>query len=82
MKTGTTNEQHRETFGYHEYEVFSVEKFTVTFTANDKFVTRDQGFPLPLVCCLRKSVDTRYGTGFLFLEILDVNQTFAVCRLP
>ena len=75
-----------------EYEVFSVEKFTVTFTANDKSTNLNLyhltkfSLNLSFTVYFKYTEISRYTTVlsitiFLSLEILDVNLTFSICRM-
>ena len=75
-----------------EYEVFSVEKFTVTFTANDKSTNLNLYHLTKFSLNLSFTVYFKYTeistyttvlsiTIFFSLEILDVNLTFAICRM-
>ena len=75
-----------------EYEVFSVEKFTVTFTANDKSTNLNLyhltkfSLNLSFTVYFKYTEISRYTTVLsitilLSLEILDVNLTFAICRM-
>ena len=77
-----------------EYQVFSVEKFTVTCTANDKSTNLNLyhltkiSLKLSFTVYFKYTEISRYTTVlsisiFLSLEILDVNLMFAdVCHLP
>ena len=75
-----------------KYEVFSVEKFTVTFTANDKWTNLNLyhltkfSLNLSFTVYFKYTEISRYTTVlsisiFLSLEILDVNLMFAICRM-
>ena len=75
-----------------KYEVFSVEKFTVTFTANDKSTNLNLyhltkfSLNLSFTVYFKYTEISRYTTVlsitiFLSLEILDVNLTFSICRM-
>ena len=75
-----------------EYEVFSVEKFTVTFTANDKSTNLNLyhltkfSLNLSFTVYFKYMEISRYTTVLsitilLSLEILDVNVTFSICRM-
>ena len=75
-----------------KYEVFSVEKFTVTFTANDKSTNLNLYHLTKFSLNLSFTVYFKYTeistyttvlsiTILLSLEILDVNLTFAICRM-
>ena len=75
-----------------EYQVFSVEKFTVTCTANDKSTNLNLyhltkfSLNLSFTVYLKYTEISRYTTVlsitiFFSLEILDVNLTFAICRM-
>ena len=75
-----------------KYEVFSVEKFTVTFTANDKSTNLNLyhltkfSRNLSFTVYFKYTEISRYTTvlsitTFFSLEILDVNLTFAICRM-
>ena len=75
-----------------EYQVFSVEKFTVTCTANHKSTNLNLyhltkfSLNLSFTVYLKYTEISRYTTVlsitiFFSLEILDVNLTFAICRM-
>ena len=75
-----------------KYEVFSVEKFTVTFTANDKSTNLNLyhltkfSLNLSFTVYFKYTEISRYTTVlsitiFLSLEILDVNLAFSICRM-
>ena len=75
-----------------KYEVFSVEKFTVTFTANDQSTNLNLyhltkfSLNLSFTVYFKYTEISRYTTVlsisiFLSLEILDVNLMFAICRM-
>ena len=75
-----------------EYQVFSVEKFTVTCTANDKSTNLNLyhltkiSLKLSFTVYFKYTEISRYTTVlsisiFLSLEILDVNVMFAICRM-
>ena len=75
-----------------EYQVFSVEKFTVTCTANDKstylnlYHLTKFSLNLSFTVYFKYTEISRYTTVlsisiFLSLEILDVNLMFAICRM-
>ena len=75
-----------------EYQVFSVEKFTVTCTANDKSTNLNLynvtkfSLNLSFTVYFKYTEISRYTTVlsisiFLSLEILDVNLMFAICRM-
>ena len=75
-----------------EYQVFSVEKFTVTCTANDKSTNLNLyhltkfSLNLSFTVYFKYTEISRYTTVlsitiFLSLEILDVNLTFSICRM-
>ena len=75
-----------------KYEVFSVEKFTVTFTANDQSTNLNVyhltkfSLNLSFTVYFKYTEISRYTTVLsiriiLSLEILDVNLTFAICRM-
>ena len=75
-----------------EYQVFSVEKFTVTCTANDKSTNLNLyhltkfSLNLSFTVYFKYTEISRYTTvlsitTFFRLEILDVNLTFAICRM-
>ena len=75
-----------------KYEVFSVEKFTVTFTANDQSTNLNLyhltklSLNLSFTVYFKYTEISRYTTVLsiriiLSLEILDVNLTFAICRM-
>ena len=75
-----------------KYEVFSVEKFIVTFTANDKSTNLNLyhltkfSLNLSFTVYFKYTEISRYTTVlsitiFLSLEILDVNLTFSICRM-
>ena len=75
-----------------KYEVFSVEKFTVTFTANDESTNLNLyhltkfSLNLSFTVYFKYTEISRYTTVlsitiFLSLEILDVNLTFSICRM-
>ena len=75
-----------------KYEVFSVEKFRVTFTANDKSTNLNLyhltkfSLNLSFTVYFKYTEISRYTTvlsitTFFRLEILDVNLTFAICRM-
>ena len=75
-----------------DLEVFSVEKLTVTFTANDKSTNLNLyhmtkfSLNLSFTVYFKCTEISRYTTVlsitiFLSLEILDVNLTFAICRM-
>ena len=75
-----------------KYEVFSVEKFTVTFTANDQSTNLNLyhltkfSLNLSFTVYFKYTEISRYTTVLsiriiLSFEILDVNLTFAICRM-
>ena len=75
-----------------KYEVFSVEKFTVTFTANDQSTNLNLyhltkfSLNLSFTVYFEYTEISRYTTVLsiriiLSFEILDVNLTFAICRM-
>ena len=75
-----------------EYQVFSVEKFTVTCTANDKSTNLNLyhltkfSLNLSFTVYFKYTEISRYTTVlsisiFLSLEILDANLMFAICRM-
>ena len=75
-----------------DLEVFSVEKLTVTFTANDKSTNLNLyhmtkfSLNLSFTVYFKCTEISRYTTVlsitiFLSLEILDVNLTFAIFRM-